>query len=652
MSISRQIISRALRIRIFESKLLSSFQSGFFSGTTHTCIGQELTPVITLNNALENDFIFSNHRSHGHYLAHTGDYRGLLRELLGAKDGINQGYAGSQHIFTQNFIANGILGGLFPCCLGVAEVFKYQSNGALSNVCFQFSGDGALSEGIIYESLNYASLRKLPIIYIVEKNDIAQSTPLEESVAGDLSARFRAFGIDCLSFNHTDKLESILNLVSSRIRGVRRGAGPVALIFEAPRLGPHSRGDDTRNSLEIEDINAYDWLVSSCADHSPTLFLELSKKLEIELDDLFRRCVEDIEVNPPEKSRNKFKPISTVCANDETTYFPQIDESLKFKDRIYLEIDRLLGKSKRVIFYGEDLSYPYGGAFKVSQDLQMKYPHQVWSTPISEAALVGAAIGFALKGYTPIVEIMFGDFLYLCSDQIINHASKLTSISKDGLDTPIIIRAPVGGYRGYGSTHSQTNEGLFLGFDNITVWSVTWLTDLELVYERIIAQGRVNILLEAKTALNQCYRDARINSYFSVRRLTDDCLTCVIACDSLPVDCYIWCHGQMADIALESTNILLRTKEINCNLIVVTNLSAMPSFTEIDIQKTHVILTESRYQDAWVQGLAHQIQASCQPKVVDIVSAMGSTIPSSLLLEKDYLPSTSDVIARVTDLCQ
>lgn len=122
-----------------------------------------------------------------------------------------------------------------------------------------------------------------------------------------------------------------------------------------------------------------------------------------------------------------------------------------------------------VMLLGEDVSDPYGGAFKVSAGLSSKYPDRVLSTPISEASIIGLSTGLALRGMIPIAEIMFGDFLTLCADQIINHSTKFNRMYNNQVNVPIVIRTPMGGGRGYGPTHSQSLEKYFLGIPFLKV---------------------------------------------------------------------------------------------------------------------------------------------------------------------------------------
>ena len=128
----------------------------------------------------------------------------------------------------------------------------------------------------------------------------------------------------------------------------------------------------------------------------------------------------------------------------------------------------MLLKNPDVIVLGEDLHDPYGGAFKVTTGLSTEFPGRVISTPISEAGIVGSAIGLALAGFRPVVEIMFADFVTLAMDQICNHAVKFPGMF-DGVSVPLVIRTPSGGRRGYGPTHSQSPENLMAGVPGLTV---------------------------------------------------------------------------------------------------------------------------------------------------------------------------------------
>jgi pyruvate/2-oxoglutarate/acetoin dehydrogenase E1 component len=130
---------------------------------------------------------------------------------------------------------------------------------------------------------------------------------------------------------------------------------------------------------------------------------------------------------------------------------------------------RCLVADPSVYIWGEDIVDPYGGAFKVTAGLSTEFPGRVMPTPISEAAIVGMGVGAAVRGLRPVVEIMFGDFLLLAADQLINHAAKFGGMYNGGANVPLVVRTPMGGGRGYGTTHSQTLEKHFLGVPGLRV---------------------------------------------------------------------------------------------------------------------------------------------------------------------------------------
>jgi TPP-dependent pyruvate/acetoin dehydrogenase alpha subunit len=245
---SNEAVYRALlRIRYFEEMVLENFPRGVFWGTTHTYLGQEANAVGVIRNLAENDIIFSNHRCHGHFLAYGGSPHALFAELMGKASGVCGGRGGSQHLHFRNFYSNGVQGGIVPVATGMALAEKYKHNQA---IVIAFLGDGTMGEGVVYESLNLASLWGAPILYVLENNRIAQTTPVCAAVAGSLAARFEAFGIPACELESSDVLE-IQPLARRLLETVRQECRPQALILHTYRFGPHSKGDDTRSSEEL-----------------------------------------------------------------------------------------------------------------------------------------------------------------------------------------------------------------------------------------------------------------------------------------------------------------------------------------------------------------------------------------------------------------
>jgi acetoin:2,6-dichlorophenolindophenol oxidoreductase subunit alpha len=243
-----------LRIRHTERMLLRLFADGLVAGTTHTCLGQEYVPVAMGALVGSEDYVFSNHRGHGHYLAHTGDLAGLFAELLGRSGAPAQGVGGSQHLKSGRFLSTGVQGQSLPVAAGTALHLERAGAGGL---CCVYIGDGTWGEGSVYEALNLASLWRLPLLVVVEHNGIAQSTPTEQQMAGTIAARAAAFGLAHGHVTGSD-VNAIRRDAAPLVAAVRHGE-PAVLEFRTRRLGPHSRGDDTRPPEEVRRLEEQDW---------------------------------------------------------------------------------------------------------------------------------------------------------------------------------------------------------------------------------------------------------------------------------------------------------------------------------------------------------------------------------------------------------
>lgn len=240
------------RIRRFEETVLDAFPSGVFYGTTHTYIGQEANAVGVLTHLNDGDLVFSNHRCHGHFIAYGGDLRALFAELMGKATGVCGGLGGSQHLHWKDFYSNGVLGSTAPVAVGAALAEKAKGSQAVTII---FIGDGALGEGVVYESLNIASIWKAPILFVLENNHIAQTTPIEQALAGSITARFEAFGIPCRELDSSDA-QMISAAAGEELAALRNAGGPRALVLHTQRFGPHSKGDDTRDPKALDKIRA------------------------------------------------------------------------------------------------------------------------------------------------------------------------------------------------------------------------------------------------------------------------------------------------------------------------------------------------------------------------------------------------------------
>jgi len=279
------------RIRKFEETVVDNFPKGVFFGTTHTYLGQEANAVGVLANIQENDIVFSNHRCHGHYLAYGGDAHALFAELMGRATGVCGGRGGSQHLHWRNFYSNGVQGGIIPIATGMALAEKHKNSGCAT---IAFLGDGTLGEGVIYEAFNMASLWKVPILYVLENNHIAQTTAIDLAVAGNIAARFDAFGIPSTQLSSSD-VHDILPVARDLLSRVRQEQSPFALILDTYRFGPHSKGDDTRSP---EFVNRMRLEHDPVQIHAQRLIEADRTSIQAEVDDEIKNALEKASTDP------------------------------------------------------------------------------------------------------------------------------------------------------------------------------------------------------------------------------------------------------------------------------------------------------------------------------------------------------------------
>jgi len=243
-----------LLIRHFELTVLDLFAHGQLSGTTHTCLGQEYIPV-AMTPLLQPAFVVSNHRGHGHYLAQFRDPAGLLAEITGRAGGTCGGLGGSQHLYRDGFCSTGVQGEGVPIALGAALHLRRVRRPGLAVV---YLGDGTWGQGVVYEGLNMAQLWSAPLVLLVENNGIAQSTPVGNAMAGSVAGRTAGFGVRYQEVVTTCPA-AIRRQLADPVRQTRDGGGPLIVEFRTRRLGPHSKGDDTRDKAELAAISEWDW---------------------------------------------------------------------------------------------------------------------------------------------------------------------------------------------------------------------------------------------------------------------------------------------------------------------------------------------------------------------------------------------------------
>jgi 2-oxoisovalerate dehydrogenase E1 component len=621
-------------IRKTEELLLNLFSRGLLSGTTHTCLGEEIC-AMSVVRALRHpdDIVLSNHRNHGHFLTYSGNFLGLVAEIMGREAGICGGIGGSQHIAFRGFHSNGVQGGMTAIGAGHALAIKRRKSEGIVAIIV---GDGTLGQGLLYESMNLVSVWRVPALFVIENNGIAQTTPTADTVAGSMAARGAAFGLESWHLDDSDPgfLAEVENIVSE----TRRSRKPGFLVIDTRRLGPHSKGDDLRDAGEMAAIRARDPLTNLGR------ILDDATRTRIEADaaqflaDIYAQAEASPAAAPRERNRFFAKGAPSAVS-------PQVP-SANFRVSLNHCIADLLASHPEVLVLGEDLHEPYGGAFKVTAGLSTRFPGRVLSTPISEAGVIGAGIGLALAGMRPVIEVMFADFVTLGMDQIYNHAVKFPGMFADAR-VPLVIRAAAGGRRGYGPTHSQSPENLLAGVPGLTVLFPSHHHNPGALLRRAVLDwNSPTVFLEHKLLYGQTVDPA---GYREVAADPDDpgaaWFPTLIRGGSNP-DITFVAHGYSVLLA-EAAAAQLEQEEVESEIVVPSLIAPLPRRTLAKhLRQRHriVVIEEAPAEFGFSAELGADLLQVGYSGSFRRVAPPPVPIPAARSLEAAVLPSELDVL--------
>ncbi len=331
-------------------------------------------------------------------------------------------------------------------------------------------------------------------------------------------------------------------------------------------------------------------------------------------------------------------------------------------------LHQAFAQDERVYLIGEDLLDPYGGAFKVSRGLSSAYPQRVLSSPISEAGITGIAAGMALRGLRPIVEIMFGDFLTLATDQICNHIAKFRWMYNDQVRLPLVIRTPMGGRRGYGPTHSQSLEKHFLGVPGLRVLAPCALGDPgALLHSAILEDDDPVLFIENKLLYLQTVQDKTSLDEFELQQqaLTFPQLPMAALDPVTYPQAYtlrlrgapapqltLATYGYALELARQAALRLAYEHEIFIEIVALTQLSPFvidPILASAERTQRLLTLEEGSFSLGWGAEILALAAATMGPhlKQVSRLAAKDLPIPASGPLEAQVLPGVEDIIHQV-----
>jgi 2-oxoisovalerate dehydrogenase E1 component len=672
-TVHEESVAKSLGLRLFETMSLmraferqvgESFAHGEIPGFTHLSIGQEAVAA-GVCAALDNrDMLTSTHRGHGHCIARGADPKRVMAEIYGREEGLCRGRGGSMHLYD---VARGILGtnGIVaaggPLACGAALAARTRANGA---VVACFAGDGATDEGAMHEAMNLAAVWSLPVIFIIENNGFSEGTPFAfHSSIDAIASRAAGYSMPGRQVDGQDAL-AVFDAAREAVGRAREGAGPSLIEAITTRFRGHFEGDAMkyirnnpeaeRDPLEVLRVT----LTTGCGVKRETLD-EASAIAASRVEEalLFAR-----QGNHPEAigltelvfAQEGEHPAGVEDSGPGGSSGEAVSESISMRSAITKALIDEMERDPSVIIMGEDVAGgggmalyegrgSLGGVFGVTRGLVERFGRtRVLDTPLSETGFVGAAVGAAIAGLRPVVELMFVDFLGTCLDPIYNQGAKVRFMSGGQVKVPMVIRTAYGGGLSAGAQHSGCHYSVFAHFPGIKVVVPSTPADARGLLAAAVRDDNIVVFFEHKAL------------YDTIGVTPTDCLISLGKCDIKRVgtDVTIVGIGKTVLTALDAS-LSLEKEGIGTEVVDLRSLVPLDIDTILDsVRKTGrlVVVDEDSPNCSVGMEIVARVceclygELRAAPR---IVSPPSVPVPFAPELESAYLPSTLDVIEAV-----
>ncbi|MEO5362816.1 MAG: thiamine pyrophosphate-dependent enzyme [Magnetococcus sp. DMHC-8] len=457
-----------LRIRLVEEGIASRYREDgqLMRCPVHLCTGQEAAASGVCAHLRPEDGLFGAHRSHGHYLAKGGDLQAFVDELYGKRTGCCRGRGGSMHLVDQaaGFLgATPIVGDTVPLAVGAAWAGQRLGDGSIAAVFF---GDGCFEEGVLHESMNFAVLKNIPVLFVCENNGYAVYTQLQERQPGrPLHAIAQAHGLAVYQADGND-VEAVWEVARQATARARAGGGPCFLELFTFRLLEHC-GPNDDDALGYRREGELTLWRQRCPLQKAILSLQargvsdgeiagIRQQVEQEVDAAFLRAKAAVPPAAATASEGVFAPVPDWPLMPPVSDRPR---QITYAQAVQEATGQALADDPHLFVIGEGVPDPKA-IFGTTQGLQGQFGgERVMDMPLAENGLTGVCIGAALRGVRSITVHQRIDFLYLALDQLANVAAKWHYLFHQPV--PIVVRTLIGRGWGQGPQHAQSLQALF-----------------------------------------------------------------------------------------------------------------------------------------------------------------------------------------------
>ena len=647
-----------LSARVLDKKILIMLKQnkGFFH---MGCSGHEAAQAaaaLTINGG--KDWSYPYYRDGAYTLALGMTPRDHLLAFLGKEADPNSGGRQMPMHYSNKSLRivsqSSATGTQYLQSVGCALTRKLEKN---KEVVYVSSGEGTTSQGDFHEALNWACIEKAPVIFHIQDNEYAISTHKSEQTAGSVYSL--ASGYENLSRYEVDGTNFFeTNLAFKQaVERARRGKGPSIIISNVVRLLPHSSSDDQRKYRTPEDLEKdlqRDPILlfkNNCVNEkifteNDIVKIEKQVNKQIDEDAIWAEDQDHPDVNTA---------LNYVYSEENTgteTKLVNKSENIVMVDAINHALHEEMAKNEKMIIYGQDIADPKGGVFTATKGLSSTFgKERVFNSPLAESSIVGTAVGMAVAGYKPVVEIQFADYIWTAMMQIRNEVSVMRYRSNNDWICPLIIRVPVGGYIHGALCHSQSIDGYFMHMPGIYIAYPSNAKDAKGLLKMACRMNDPVIFMEHKGLYRQ--------SYASTEEPNEDYLLPFGKANYVAhgEDLTIICWGAMVQESIEA----IRELGLGENSVEVVDLRTLNPIDyetiEHSLSKTGKILVV--YEDNLTNGPGSEICSVITDKYFDLldgpvrrIASKDSPIPYNWFLEEKVLIQVEDIASAINDLLE
>ena len=525
------------------------------------------------------------------------------------------------------------------------------------DVVYVSAGEGTTSQGDFHEALNWSSNVKAPVIFHIQDNAYAISTHKSEQTADSIYSMTSGYtNLSRYDVDGTNFFETNLAFKQA-IERARKGKGPSLIVSNVVRLLPHSSSDDQRKYRTQDDLSKdrkKDPLIILSNECKKNNFISQDEFEKIHLE-INKQVDADTEWAEAQEYPDTDTALDYIYSNDisidESDVNP-ISEKIVIVDAINHALNEEMSKNEKIIVYGQDIADPKGGVFTATKGLTDTYgKDRVFNSPLAESSIIGTAIGMAVTGYKPVVEIQFGDYIWTAMMQIRNEVATMRYRSNNTWTCPLVIRVPVGGYIHGALCHSQSIDGYFMHLPGIYLVYPSNASDAKGLLKMACRINDPVIFMEHKGLYRQGYAATQepdenyLLPFGKARIVTEG--------DELTI--ITW--GAMVQKSIEGVKSLGLSDGI-IEIIDLRTLNPLDLETiKSSLEKTNKVLVV--YEDNLTNGPGAEISALIGDKFFELldgpirrIASQDSPVPYNWFLEEKVLLQTIDIAKAIEELLE